>query len=202
MASKTEICNLALSHLSVEKEISNIDTDRGSEAAVCRRYFEISRDDTMRDFDWPFASKILALALIEEGPNDEWDFSYQYPSDCMRLRRILSGIRNDSRQTRVPYKLASSGTSTIVYTDKEDAEVEYTVKITDSSLFPADFILALSYKLAMYIAPRITGGDPFKLAARAERLYIDQIGKAKDNAVNEQQDEEPVESEFVRSREV
>src|SRR5688572_11149621 len=106
MASETEIANLALSHLGVGKEIANLETERSQEAVACRRFYDTARDATLRDFSWPFATKIAVLGLIEADPNDEWDYSYRYPSDCLQLRRILSGVRNDTRDSRVPFKLA------------------------------------------------------------------------------------------------
>lgn len=201
MASTTEICNLALSHLGVGKEISNVETDRGEEATVCRRFFDIARDRVLRDFSWPFTTKIAALALIEADPNTEWGYSYGYPSDCVNFRRILSSLRNDSRQTRVPYRIANSSSGKILFTDAVDAVAEYTVMISDSAIFPPDFVMALSFCLAMYIAPRITGGDPFKLGSRAMQMYALEIRMAQASAINEEQAEEEVQSEFIRSRE-
>lgn len=201
MASITQICNLALSHLGVGKELSNVDTDKGEEASACRRFFELSRDATLGDFAWPFANKFAALGLIEEDPTEEWAFSYAYPSDCLRLIRIIGGIRNDNRQTRVPFKIGNSAATRLIYTDADDAEVEYTVRVEDPIVYPADFTLALSLRIASYIAPRVTGGDPFKLGERALRLYLGQIDQAKASALNEMQVEEDPQSEFVRARE-
>ena len=56
MSSKTVICNLSLSHLGISKEISNIDTERSAAAEACRRWFNLARDETFRDFNWPFAT--------------------------------------------------------------------------------------------------------------------------------------------------
>jgi hypothetical protein len=60
--------------------------------------------------------------------------------------------------------------------------------------------MAFSLLLASYIAPRITGGDPFKMGERALRMYDYSIGKSRSNSVNEQQDEEPPQSEFINAR--
>jgi len=60
--------------------------------------------------------------------------------------------------------------------------------------------MAVSLLLASYIAPRVTGGDPFKMGDRALRVYNFSYNKAKNNAFNEQQDEQPPESEFITAR--
>lgn len=201
MASETEIANLALSHLGVGTEITSLETEKSEEAAACRRFYTLLRDASLRDFPWPFTTKIIAVGLVEEDPNDEWSFSYRYPTDCLKLRRILSGTRNDNRQTRIPYKVARDDDGLLIWTDMEDAEVEYTVQETNSERFSPDFVTFLSLRLAVAIAPRLTRGDPFKMGERAARLYEFESSKARATAVNEQQDEENPDSQFISGRE-
>lgn len=201
MASDTQIANLALNHLGIGKEIQNLTTDTSDEATACRRFYEIARDILFRDFNWPFATKIVALDLIEEDPNEEWAYSYRYPTDCLRTIKILSGTRNDSHQNRVPYKISNDTSGLVIYTDTESAELEYVMRITNPDLFTQDFTMALSFKLANLISPRVTAGDPFKLGDRAMQQYILTASRAMANAVNEEQPDQIVESEFIRARE-
>lgn len=201
MSSETEISNIALSHIGNSKEIQNLQTDRSAEGSACRRFYTPALEESLRDFAWPFTTKIADLGLVEEDPNDEWNFSYRYPSDCEMFRRILSGIRNDTRQSRVTYKIGRDSQGLLIFTDQEDAQAEYTVREDDPDRFPSDFVMAFSLLLASYIAPRVTNGDPFKLGVRAFELYAFSIAKARNNALNEQQDDEPPQSEFIRGRE-
>jgi len=200
MATTAEICNLAISHLASGKEISNLDTDRSQEAEVCRRFYTLARDTTLSAFAWPFASSIAALQLVEADPTDEWSYSYRYPTDCLKIRRILSGVRNDTRQSRVPYKIGRDATGLLVYCDLESAEMEYTIKETEASRFPDEFVMALSFRLAALIAPRLTSGDPFGLGKRAIGFYEYEISRAQASALNEEQVEEDPDSEFIRAR--
>jgi hypothetical protein len=112
----------------------------------------------------------------------------------------LSGERMDSRQQRVHYRIISDSTGLLIYTDEPDAVIEYTSRIEDTSLFPADFVIGFSYLLAHYIAPRITSGDPFDMGKRALELYILELSKAEKNNLNEEQPEEEPRSEFERMR--
>lgn len=201
MATNSEICNLALSHLGVGTTISDLETERSEEAIACRIFFETARDATLRDFAWPFATKFSALALVEEDPTSEWDYSYRYPSDCLMIRRIISGTRNDTRQSQETYKIGQDDTGLLIYTDKEDAEIEYTCSASTSHRYPPDFLLAFSFRLAVYIAPRLTGGDPFKLGERCMQQYLMEMTVAKSSVINEEQPEEEVQSEFIRARE-
>ena len=108
---------------------------------------------------------------------------------------------NDTRQTRVPYKLGKDEQGKLIYTDQKDAKIDYTARVNDPERYSSDFILALSFRLAAYIAPRLTGGDPFKLGDRAMKMYLFEISRAESSDLNEQQDEEEPESEFTRERE-
>jgi hypothetical protein len=201
--SKTVIANLALSHAGSSKEIADFEepSEKSQEAKACRRFFSQVQDELLRGFVWPFATKIRSLSLVEEDPNEEWAFSYQYPSDCLFARRILSGTRNETRQTRVPYRIVQGDTGLLLYTDAEDATLEYTLRSEDVLRWPPDFVQAFAFRLAAYIMPRVTGGDPFKLTDRALGLYERSVMAAKAAAVNEQAYEEPPESEFIRGRE-
>ncbi len=71
MSTKTEILNMALAHIGVSKKVGNFDTEDSKEANAGRTFFDIARDNVLRDTQWPFTTKIEALALIEEEPNNE-----------------------------------------------------------------------------------------------------------------------------------
>jgi hypothetical protein len=201
MASSTEICNLALSHLGVGKEIANLETEQSQEASACRRFYELARSMTLRDHHWPFATRYADLALVEEDPNSEWDFSYRYPTGCLKIRKILSGKRNDSYQSRVPYSIAQDSAGRLIFTDWPTAEITYTFDEVDPDRYTSDFIMALSFRLAHFIAPRLTGGDPYGLGKRALDLYAYEISVAAANAFNEEQADQEVLPEIIRSRE-
>src|SRR3972149_5101754 len=127
MPSKVGIVNIALGHIGVGRAISNLETESSQEAITARLFYDLALETVLRDSPWPFAAKIAVLSLIEEEPNTEWAFSYRYPTDCIMFRRVLSGLRNDSRQSRAPYKLAQDDSGTIIFTDEEDAQAEYTI---------------------------------------------------------------------------
>lgn len=207
MPSKTEICNMALSHIGTAMKITNIDTDKSQEAKSCRTFFETSRDATLRDYNWPFATTYKNLGLIkdlraepDEFISQEWSFVYEYPSDCLKARRVLSGIRTDSRQTLISYKLLEFDQKISIYCDVENAALEYTKLISDPVLYPADFIIALSYRLSSYIAPQLTKGDPFQMKANLMNLYNIELSRAQATSLNEEQPDEEVYSEFERGR--
>lgn len=202
LASANQICNLALSHLGIGKPIDDLETDTSQEAEACRLFFTVARDTTLRGFPWPFATKTDVLELVEEltGDADEWGYSYRYPSDCLKFRRVLSGSRNDSRQSRVSFKMGRDDVGQLIFCDIADAVAEYTVKDADPTRYPIDFYMALSYFLAHLIAPRLTKGDPFKLAQQNLQMHYLTIQKAQADGANEEQPDQEVESSFIRER--
>ncbi len=202
LASANQICNLALSHLGIGKPIDDLETDTSQEAEACRLFFTVARDTTLRGFPWPFATKTDVLELVEEltGDADEWGYSYRYPSDCLKFRRVLSGSRNDSRQSRVSFKMGRDDVGQLIFCDIADAVAEYTVKDADPTRYPIDFYMALSYFLAHLIAPRLTKGDPFKLAQQNLQMHYLTLQKAQADGANEEQPDQEVESSFIRER--
>jgi hypothetical protein len=200
MASDVDICNLALSHIGVGKEIGSL-TEKSEEARACNRFFEECRDSTMREFPWPFLRKFVALGKVADDPTVEYDFSYRYPSDVLQLHRIMSGIRHDTRQTRVHYLLTHDDDGLLILTNEEDACIEYTARYTDTERYPSDFVMAFSYLLGAKIAPRLTRGDPFKVGEKAIAFYFQAISAARASAAIEEQPEEDRTSEFERFRE-
>jgi len=198
--SKVDIYNMALSHLGVGSEVAST-TEQSEEARACNRFYDVARQQTLRSSPWPFATKIAALGLVQEDPNEEWAYSYQYPSDCLRVRRILSGIRNDAPENRIPYRIAYGTAGAVLFTDREEAEIEYTVDVTEENRFSADFVNMLSLLLAAFIAPRVTGGDPFRKGRECEQKFVAFAALSEANAINEEQSEIPPESSFIRGRE-
>jgi len=197
--SKTEIANKAIRHLGQGVTIEDLDTSTDAEAKAVREYYDTSLDAVLSDFPWHFATVFIELGLVEEDPTSEWAFSYQKPSDCVMARRIFSGNRNDTRQSRVSFRVARGTSGDVIFTDMEDACLEYTKRETDVARYPADFVLALSYKLAELIAPSIRGANTATVA-QMRQLYELEIRKAQARAAREDQPDEEPKSEFERSR--
>ena len=201
MPAPVDICNLALSHLGVSTEIQTLETERSQEAQAARRFYATTRDQVLRDFPWPFASATAALALVEEEPTSEWAYSYRMPAGCLKFRRILSGAgRVETPDTRVPYRILGDDAGALLFTDQADAEGEWTRRVENTEHWPPDAVLAFSLLLASFLAPRVTGGDQFKLGARALQVYAVLIARAQAQAIGEESADRPAESEFVTVR--
>lgn len=210
MSSDVELCNMALSHIGISKTIMSL-TEASKEAAACSRFLNITRDMVLRDYKWPFATKYATLALVEEDPNDEWAFSYRYPSDCLEVRRILNGVPVDefswtvmnsyAQGVKVPYKIGKDDEGKLIFCTLDDAQLEYTVRVTDGLIVTPDYEICVTYRLAAFIAPSLTAGDPNKLGQLAMQSYLFEASKASANAFNEEQVSMDNDSAFTRARE-
>lgn len=197
---KTVIANLAISHLGINKNISNFDTDKSSEGNAVRQFYETSLEQVLSQFRWSFARAYVKLALVQSNPTCEWGYSYRYPSNCLLVRRILSGLRTDTHQSRVPFLIGTDAAGGLIYTDMAKAEIEYTFLQQDTSKFTSEFAMSLSLKIAYMIAPQITAGDPFKMRDSIQALYMKSLDQAESNIATEEQPDRDIESEFIRSR--
>lgn len=186
ISSKTDAANLALGNLGVSKEIANIDSENSAEAIACRRFFDTAVGAVLRDFDWPFARTSATLSLVASDPTVEWDYSYTYPTDCVNFHRIMSGTRTDDQDSRVPHAIYYGASGKLIYTDMEDAVGVYTKLVNSPSLWDEDFSVAFSYRLAAYIAPKVTGDNPYRLRKEMLEAYTYELGKAQGNAMKEE----------------
>jgi hypothetical protein len=208
------ICNRALRHLAIGKPIASL-TENSENARACADFYDEVRDEVLRDFNWPFARRFAALALVGGtatlAVTPEWQYSYRLPDGCLAVRRLMSGSRVETPTTRIPFATGGDDTGGLLYTDQAVVaatsstlalpHLEYTASVTAEARFPVDFAQAFSFKLAFYLAPELTGGDPNKLGARAGGMYERILSGAQLAALYEQQrDVEPVDSEFIRAR--
>lgn len=201
MASQLEIYNMALSHLAVGKLVGSL-TEASQEQRVCALFYETARDSVLRDHPWAFAKKRATLSLVANDPNDEWEYSYRVPSDCVFFRRVVSGARVDLNDTLIEYELVGDDAGELIYTDLVNAECEYTMRVTETGRFRSDFVLALSYRLAALVAPRLCGSSAEKLAQKAEAKYQLELSKAVANSLNESRKILPssMEADMIRVR--
>lgn len=191
---------MSLSHLGQGKAIADLDTENSEAASACRTFYDVTVQEVLSSYNWAFATKFRELSLVAEDPTDEWSYSYRYPSDCLKFRRILSGIRTDTRDSRVPYKMAKDSAGRLIYTDKYQAECEYTENVTDPTFFPPNFVAAVSYLLAYKVSPRVAGSDPRRLGDAAYKNYVMCIATAQSQDRKEEQPDIEPDGEFVRAR--
>lgn len=163
------ICNLALSHFGQGK-ISALN-EASREAIECTLKYEPTRDSVLREFPWSFAKGSIALSEVTY-PVIGWDYTYGYPTNCVNIRRVY-GIADARNANKEPYDIVTDGVNKYIVSNLPTAQLEYTVKITDPALFDAQFVEALSYKLAAAICIPLSGSSQRKSELYQEyKLYL------------------------------
>ena len=190
------IFNMALGHLGHTKFLADFN-ERSLAADLANQYYEQARNFAFEDFPWPFANKYAALGLVEEDPNNDWRYSYRYPSDCMAVRRIVTSLGR-LETTPPPFEVGGDDQGRLIYTNQESALIRYTRLVEDANLYPAVFGEAVSWWLAGLIAPGLAKDR--KQAQSAYQMYGIIKGQAEAQQLNEQQQTVEMDSEFIRAR--
>jgi hypothetical protein len=157
MASDVDICNLALSHVANDANITSIDPpDPTVEADHCARFYPIVRDQILESHAWRFATRRIALAELAVNPVDHWAFAYGVPAQLIRPLAILQSESTDDTQVyEFAVEITQDGTD-VIYTNIEDAVLKYIGRVTDPGKFTPMFVVAFSYLLAYYVAGPLT----------------------------------------------
>jgi hypothetical protein len=202
MASEVDICNLALGHLGDKATVSSIDPPEGSaQATHCARFYPIARDVTLESHEWGFATVRANLALLTDTPPPGWLYVYAAPNDCRNIIDLIdpnapcfnplpeSGLHwQDDVYNPEPiaYELESRGDGTgLIYTNLAGAQVRYVRSVTDTTRFSAQFIDAVAWLLAAYLAGPVVKGDTGAAMARQMMSgYMSSLAAAKSNDAN------------------
>lgn len=198
-SSKVEIWNMALSRIGHSERIA--DPDEGSTASdLCMLIYDQCLDYVLEDFPWRFAKKRLALSTVAGTPPTAWAYQYAIPADCLRIRAFANPIsRTPLAQEKIPFERATDGTTALIYTDLEDAELIYTCRITDVSKFDASFVSSLAYYLASEMAVPLRGAAGVQLADAMLNKYMGQVRIAAAKSLSEGFDTTP-DGEFLQAR--
>lgn len=201
MASEVQIVNMALGRIGVSDVIASL-TEQSQAALSASVIFNVDRDQVLRDAPWPFATKYATAALVTGSSatpaNRDWVFAYRYPADCHYMRRIVPASVGRRETRPVPFRVGRDDQGRLIYTNEQDAELEYTLAVTDAAEFDPLFVSALADLLGWHLAPALSR---MKGAADdAARRYVRSIEQARVAAFNEGREEYPEEAEWIRAR--
>ena len=152
----TDICNIALAYIA-KNRITSLD-DNTEEARQCKLFYNHCRKQLLRSYTWGFARKHTVLAKLTDTVRG-WLYVYAYPRNCLAVRFVYNKEGAAVKETdREQFEICIT-TSNVqaICCDIENALMEYTVDVIDSSVFSDDFVEALSRLLSSKIALKLTG---------------------------------------------
>lgn len=202
MASKAEIVNRAASRVGVSQLVQDVDSETTPLANQAKLHYEPTLQRLLRAYDWPFATRCLALALVSEAPTLDWAFAYRYPADCLKARRLVTGMRPAARALPPPaWQIASDASGRLIFTDQPEAVLEYTRRVDDPVQLDPLFAEAFRLALALEFGPALAKGTfGASLRQQIEREFDLAWSAAQAAAANEEQTDPAPESEFIRAR--
>lgn len=197
MGTVVSICNMALARIGVSSFISNLN-EASNEARVLNLFYEPMRDFALRDNPWNFATARVVLADAGTPPTN-WGYKYTYPSDCLKARYIVPpGIRRPRNDQRIEFEVANSAGQRVILSNQPEAELVYTVRATDPTLFDPMFESALAYLLASEAAMPLSVKPDVAKAARDAYEKIKSLAAAQ--SMNESFEGVEPESELISVR--
>jgi hypothetical protein len=179
--SDVAICNLALDAAHCRSSISAIG-ENSAEGQACARHYEQAKEAVLRAAHWNFARKQINLALLNDATltppqpvPQPWMYEYAYPSDCVLAYGVLPQMTNPAGasingdwqppQPQMPmarFIVAQDNDVTgnaipVILTNVPQAQLVYTVRVSNPNLFDPMFVDALTYYLAARLAGPLTG---------------------------------------------
>lgn len=227
MGSLTEvtICDMALTRLGSRRLAGDADgtlancTDTSYEKELLGLWYPRCRDRVLEGFPWTFARGFATLALADDGDGevweDEWDLAYSLPADCLTVRRFVSDVGRwgfyFSEDTPMGcwqwlgreawrYVLRLHDGARVILTDvkEADADIEYTVAVTDASLFTEAFGSALAWGLAAELGTSLSVAPGKR--QEAMQHYLHELRIAGAHLLNEENDQDQEDGPFMRAR--
>ena len=152
MITKTEIANNALSHLAAGRVV-NILTDTDEKARAINAVFDTVAKEVIRSHRWSCCIKRVKLEQLSPAPTTYQTFGYKYkyqlPSDSLRFLDL-----NGEPWSSKTLKFDINGKE--LHTDNAKAYIRYVAWVSDVTEWDVLLAEAVSVKLAMRIARRIT----------------------------------------------
>jgi hypothetical protein len=121
--SKT-VCEIALLHLGNTGTIAPQAVAAGgtseTESLACRQHYPKAVEETLREWDWPFATRYAVLDKVvgaEADPvNGDWVYAFRMPDDGLKVRRVVvPGIGRIAVSDPVVFRSGTEDTRSVVH---------------------------------------------------------------------------------------
>lgn len=195
MASKVEICNMALGWLGVPP-ITSLQEAR-PEARYADQYYTNALEKCLRDYRWSFAQRRVRLAEVDvpDGYQASYENAYSVPAECLLAHTVMD---ESGRGFDFEVALAPDGGSRVILTNAPRAYLSFTALVTVTELFDPNFTRALARRIAADLVAPVLKNNPQKVQ-ECETLYARALQEAWLADSREGKEEEP-ESDWIKAR--
>lgn len=175
-----DVVNAALVQIGQRNLVGDL-YDGSAASTLALQIYGQERDDLLRDGDWQFASRDIALTLLKSAPPGgyvpgitdwngtqyppvRWRFEYAYPADCVKVRALKPAPIFVPNASPRPWTFAIENDNyfnparKVILTNAGNALAVYTGRVTNPATWEASFTQALIERLAAKLAPALA--DP------------------------------------------
>lgn len=165
MASKVQICNMALSRLSAST-ITSL-TDGTTEAKLCNTLFDTLADRVMIQGSWATVIKRASLSQTTNTPTFDYTYEFQLPVDpfCLKVLNLDEGAPGS-----IPFRVEGNK----LLSDNSTIKIRYIGRLTDTEEYGPLLTEAVEILLGSYLALPIAGNA--KLAKQLREEYAAIVG--------------------------
>jgi hypothetical protein len=189
-----DVFNRALSACGVELGITDPD-ENSREAALCRLWYPIVRDNVQSAARWPSLRRYARLALAKERDFDE-DWVSSDPAPSFRYRYAAPA------DLLLPYHLSTYERfeyfSRLISTNEPEAILYYNAKVENPAQWETGLELAVIHTLATYLAIPLTGRSS-RLEENAQLAFV-RIEEAQTLAANAENDYAETLPDWIQAR--
>jgi len=159
MASKVEICNIALAKIGSDSFITSLD-DGTKSADYLKLIYEVNKKALLRSHLWRFARKRAVLAPLADAVLFDGGSYFQIPTDCLRVVGTdLDYFYGYGRWFREGDKIIADTTA---------LNIIYTYDVQEEEKFDPLFVEAFATKLAHELAITMAQSESMKTMLNKE----------------------------------
>lgn len=189
MAAQVQVINYALELIASQTQITAIND--GSPAAVAAQtVYGPTVNLLLRELDPDFARAIKTLNLTNNPPPFQpWQFIYDYPADCLRVRQVVPQAGTYDINNPFPVRmnvgfiaLPANVVARAIMCNQPNVQIVYTTSSVTESLWDSVFAEAVARRLGNPLAMALSGRPDVAKQLLEEATQIAMTGGAVDES--------------------
>lgn len=146
---QSEICNMALSNLGLDNNITNIDDPQTQTEKIFAQYYQLVLNKVLKRERPQFAIYDETVPPTEFADGSLHYIVPSYALEVLRINGETQGWTIEHGEIIFIDNIAMSQSG-------NNIEIKYVRALTDTGLFPEEFVELLAWELAMYCCGRLT----------------------------------------------
>ena len=146
---QSEICNMALSNLGLDNNITNIDDPETQTEKIFAQYYQLVLNKVLKRERPQFAiyDESIPPTVFSDGT-----IHYMVPSYALEVLRI----NGQTQGWTIEHGEIIFIDSCVMFHEDDNIDIKFVRALTDTGLFPEEFVELLAWELAMYCCGRLT----------------------------------------------